>query len=326
MQKETATMKVMVTPREHIWPEITADQMQRLRAAGATEVVVAHDHETRVREIRDCDALIGIIDEDMLEHAGQLRWMQSLSSGVDMFLFPAFVESDIVLTSEKGLVGEHLADHAFGLLLSLTRSIAWATRLRRWDHRLDMRLVNRELTGMTAGLIGLGGTGVAVAKRAHAFGMTCLAIDPDVSTAPDGVELLGGPENLIDMAGRSDVIFVCCPKTSETVGMVNADVIAAMPPGGYLINVTRGGIVDEIALLNAIESGHLTGAGLDVTAEEPLPADSPLWEHNRIIITPHTAGASQHRVGRIIDRVITNLQHLTNGEPLEGVIDKRKGY
>lgn len=319
-------MKVMVTPREHIWPEITAEQMERLKAAGATEVVVAHDRETRVREIRDCDALIGIIDEEMLENAGQLRWMQSLSSGVDMFLFPAFVESDIVLTSEKGLVGAHLADHAFGLLLALTRSIAWATRLRSWDHRLEMRLVNRELTGMTAGLIGLGGTGVAVAQRARAFGMHCLAIDPDVTDAPDGVELLGGPEHLIEMARRSDILFVCCPKTNETLGMVNAQVLSAMPAGGYLVNVTRGGIVDEAALVDAIVSGHLTGAGLDVTAEEPLPANSPLWVHDQIIITPHTAGASQHRIGRIIDRVITNLQNLTNGEPLEGVIDKRKGY
>lgn len=319
-------MKVMITPREHIWPAVTSEQMERLKAAGATEVVIAEDHATRVREIRDCDALIGIIDEDMLENAGQLRWMQSLSSGVDMFLFPAFVESDVVLTSEKGLVGAHLADHAFGLLLSLTRSIAWAARMRRWDKRLEMRLVNRELTGLTAGLIGLGGTGVAVAARAKAFGMSCLAIDPDVTSAPDGVNLLGGPEHLIEMASRSDVLFVCCPKTDETLGMVNADVLAAMPPGGYLINVTRGGIVDETDLLAAIDNGHLTGAGLDVTAEEPLPGDSPLWARDRIIITPHTAGASQHRIGRIIDRVVTNLAHLTNGEPLEGVIDKRKGY
>lgn len=319
-------MKVMVTPREHIWPAITPEQMDRLKAAGATEVIVAEDHETRVREIRDCDVLIGIIDEDMLENAGRLRWMQSLSSGVDMFLFPAFVESDIVLTSEKGLVGPHLADHAFGLLLALTRSIAWATRLRRWDKRLEMRLTNRELTGMTAGLIGFGGTGVAVAERARAFGMHCLAIDPDVTDSPDYVEILGGPDKLVEMAGRSDVLFVCCPKTPETVGMVNAEVLNAMPRGSYVINVTRGGIVDEDDLVAAIESGQLTGAGLDVTAEEPLPDDSPLWDHAQIVITPHTAGASQFRIGRIIDRVCTNLQHLGADEPLEGVIDKRKGY
>lgn len=315
-----------MTPREHIWPAITPDQMARLQSAGATEVVVAEDHESRVRGIRDCDVLIGIIDEDMLENAGQLRWMQSLSSGVDMFLFPAFVESDIILTSEKGLVGPHLADHAFGLLLGLTRSIVWADRLRKWEKRFEMRLINRELSGMTAGLIGLGGTGLAIAERASAFGMNCLAIDPDVTTGPENVEILGGPDRLVDMASRSDVLFVCCPKTDETYGMVDAEVLNAMADGSYLINVTRGGIVDEAALMAAIDNGKLSGAGLDVVAEEPLPDDSPLWNYERILITPHTAGASQFRVGRIIDRICNNLQHLQNGEPLEGVIDKRKGY
>lgn len=319
-------MRVMLTPRQHIWPEVTEEQMARLRAAGADEVIVASDRETQLREIRYADVLIGEINEEMLEHAGRLRWMQSLSSGVDMYLFPAFVESDIVLTSEKGLVGPHLADHAFGLLLALTRSIVWAARQRAWTNRLEMRLANRELTGMTAGIIGYGGTGTSVAERARAFGMSCLAIDPVVTSAPESVELLGGPEKLVEMAGRSDVLFVCCPKTTETVGMVNAEVLSATPRGSYLINVTRGGIVDEDALVQAIESGHLTGAGLDVCAEEPLPDDSPLWDYDRIIITPHIAGASQHRIGRIIDRVCNNLQHLKNDEPLEGVIDKRKGY
>ena len=316
----------MLTPRQHIWPEVTAEQLERLKAAGAEEIIVAGDRETQFSAIRDADVLIGEINEEMLEHAGRLRWMQSLSSGVDMYLFPAFVQSDIVLTSEKGLVGPHLADHAFGLLLALTRSIGWAVRQRSWENRLEMRLVNRELTGMAAGIIGLGGTGISVAERARAFGMSCLAIDPDVTTGPEYVELLGGPEHLLQMARRSDVLFVCCPKTSETVDMVDSGVLGAMPPGGYLINVTRGGIVDEDALIAAIESGHLAGAGLDVTAEEPLPATSPLWSYDQIIITPHIAGASQHRIGRIIDRVCANLQHLQKGETLEGVVDKKKGY
>ena len=319
-------MRIMLTPREHIWPDVTDEQLARLRAAGAEEVIVASDRETQLSAIRDADVLIGVIDEEMLEHAGRLRWMQSLSSGVDMYLSPAFVESDIILTSEKGLVGPHLADHAFGLLLALTRSIGWAIRQRSWENRLEMRLANRELTGMTAGIIGLGGTGISVAERARAFGMSCLAIDPDVTAGPEYVELLGGPEHLVQMARRSDVLFVCCPKTSETIGLVNSDVLSAMPPGGYLINVTRGGIVAEDALIAAIESGHLTGAGVDVTAEEPLPPTSPLWGYDQIIITPHIAGASQHRIGRIIDRVCVNLQHLGNDEPLEGVVDKRKGY
>lgn len=319
-------MRVLMTPRQHIWPEITDEQRQRLEAAGASEVIVATDREAQIEAIRTADVLIGEINEELLEHAGRLRWMQSLSSGVDMFLFPAFVESDVVLTSEKGLVGPHLADHAFGLLLALTRSIARSARQRSWENRLEMRLVNRELTGMTAGIIGLGGTGISVAERALAFGMRSLAIDPDVTTAPDHVGLIGGPDRLGYMAERSDVLFVCCPKTADTINMVDTFTLSAMPEGSYLINVTRGGIVDEGALVEAIESGRLAGAGLDVTAEEPLPSSSPLWDYDNILITPHIAGASQHRIGRIIDRVCANLQHLSAGEELEGVVDKRKGY
>ncbi|HLT21333.1 MAG TPA: D-2-hydroxyacid dehydrogenase [Thermomicrobiales bacterium] len=319
-------MKVLLIPREHIWAEVTDEQAERIRAAGATELVVTNDRERILAEIRDADALIGELDEEMFEHAGQLRWVQSLSSGVDSMLFPAFVESDVILTSEKGLVGPHLADHAFGLLLALTRSIAWAARQRRWDNRLPMRRASRELSRLTAGIVGFGGTGSEVARRAHGFGMRILAIDPDVTERPDYVEALSQPERLIEMASNADVLFVCCPLTRDTYHLIDGDVFDAMPERSYVINVTRGPIIDLEALMAALDSGKLAGAGLDVTEPEPLPDDSPLWGYDNVIITPHTAGASQYRVGRVQNRVIENIGRLSRGEPLEGVIDKRKGY
>lgn len=321
-------MRVLITPREHIWPEITDEQIDGMKAAGASEVVVARDRQAELDEIRNADVFVGSLDPELFERAGRLRWVQSLSSGVDAMLFPEFVASDVVLTSEKGLVGSHLADHAFALLLSLTRSIGWAVRQRqrRWDNRLPMRRANRELTGLAIGIIGLGGTGTAVAERAAAFGMTARAVDPDVTEKLDLVDELTTPDRLVDMATRSDVLAVCCPLTRETRNMVDARVLNAMRPGGYVVNVTRGGIIDENALVEAVESGHLAGAGLDVTAEEPLPDDSPLWSSDRIVITPHTAGASQYRISRVHGRVCRNLIHLANGEPLEGVISKQKGY
>ncbi|MFW6074113.1 MAG: NAD(P)-dependent oxidoreductase, partial [Chloroflexota bacterium] len=205
-------------------------------------------------------------------------------------------------------------------------SILWAGRQRRWENRMEMRRVNRELTGMTAGLIGFGGTGTAIARRAGAFGMKCVAVDPVVTEADGLADWLGKPERLREMARHSEVLFVCCPLTPETRNRVDSEIIHAMPAGGYVINVTRGGIVNEDALYDALHSGHLAGAGLDVTSQEPLPDDSPLWELDNVIITPHTAGASQHRIPRIQDRVIKNIENLANGKPLEGVIDKRKGY
>ena len=319
-------MKVVLIPREHIWAAVTDEQAEEIRAAGATEFVVTGDRDEILREIRDADALIGEIDEEIFEHAGQLRWVQSLSSGVDSMLFPDFVESDVTLTSEKGLVGPHLADHAFGLLLSLTRSLAWAARQRRWDNRLPMRRASRELTRMTAGIIGFGGTGSAVALRANAFGMRSLAVDPDVTERPEYVEALDPPERLQEMASTSDVLFVCCPLTAASYHLVDGSVLSAMPDGGYVINVTRGPIVDPDALVAALESGKLAGAGLDVTEPEPLPDDHPLWSYDNVLISPHTAGASQHRIGRVQRRVIRNIGHLARNEPLEGVIDKHKGY
>ncbi|CAN5487096.1 D-2-hydroxyacid dehydrogenase [soil metagenome] len=319
-------MKVVLVPREHIWASVTDEQAEAIRSAGASELIVTADRAELLREIRDADALIGDIDEEILEHAGQLHWVQSLSSGVDAMLFPAFIESDVILTSEKGLVGPHLADHAFGLLLSLTRSLAWAARQRRWDNRLPMRRASRELTRMTAGIIGFGGTGSAVALRANAFGMRSLAIDPDVTERPEYVQALDPPERLQEMASTADVLFVCCPLTQATYHMVDGPILDAMPPGGFVINVTRGPIVDPDALVSALEREHLAGAGLDVTEPEPLPDDHPLWSFDNVIISPHTAGASQHRVGRVQRRVIRNIRHLAKDEPLEGVINKHKGY
>ena len=319
-------MKIVMIPVEHIWPAVSEEQEARIRAAGAAEFIITSDRDRILAEIRDADGLVGPIDPEIFEHAGQLRWVQSLSSGVDALLFPDFVASDVILTSEKGLVGPHLADHAFGLLLSLTRSLAWAARQRRWDNRLPMRRASRELSQMTAGLIGLGGTGTAVARRAQAFGMASLAVDPVVTERPDFVQALDPPERLIEMAGNSDVLFVCCPLTADTYHLVDASVLEAMPEASYVINVTRGPIVDPEALIDALDSGKLAGAGLDVTEPEPLPDDHPLWSYDNVVISPHTAGASQHRVGRVQERVIRNIGHLASGEPLEGVIDKAKGF
>lgn len=321
-------MRVVIMPRTHIWPEVLPHQVDRLKKAGVEDIIVVTDRNTLLREVRNADALVGEIDPEILEHAGQLKWVQALASGVDAFLFDAFIESEIILTSEKGLVGEHLADHAFGLLLGLTRMIPQAARQRNWDEtmRMRMRMENRELSGKTAAIIGLGGTGTAVARRACAFGLRCLAVDPDVTGSTEHVERIVPPEQLLDVTKESDVIFVCCPKTAETTNMIGTDVFDAMPEAGYVINVTRGGIIDENALMTALDRGKLAGAGLDVTSEEPLPDDHPLWRYENVLITPHTAGASQHRVERILERVFTNIERFQRGEPLEGIIDKRKGY
>jgi phosphoglycerate dehydrogenase-like enzyme len=310
-------------------PEVSERHLQAVEAAGreaGLDVVVAGTREAQIAAIGNAEIAFGGITEEVFRHAGRLRWIQSVGAGVDRYLTPAFVESDVVLTSEKGEVGTHLAEHAFAHLLALTRGINTALRERRWDVRIPIRLAAWELTGRTMGVIGMGGTGVEVARRAHAFGMRVIATDPEPVEQPSFVESLWKPERFHDLLHESDAVVVTCPLTAATRGMFDEAAFAAMQPHAILVNVSRGEIAEMDALIAALREGRIAGAGLDVTPREPLPEDNPLWTMENVIITFHTAGASPYRGDRIVGRFRRNLAHFLAGEPLEGVIDKRKGY
>jgi phosphoglycerate dehydrogenase-like enzyme len=243
-------------------------------------------------------------------------------------LFPAFRDSGTLLTSEKGLVGEHLADHAFGLLLMLTRQLATAHRLGAdaWNHRPEMRRQEIELTGRVLGCIGFGGTGRAMVRRAAAFGMHCQAVDKERVPGSDEVARVQGTDALPELLATSDVVAVCCPLTPETRDLFDDAAFARMKPSAYLVNVTRGEVMNEGALVRALSEQRIAGAALDVAPREPLPSDSPLWRLPNVVMTPHTAGASQFRAARNIDRFVRNLELLRRGSSLEGLVDKIKGY
>ncbi len=290
------------------------------------EVVTPATREDEFIAVADADIAFGGLRPELYAYATRLRWVQTVGAGVDAFLKGKFVEDDAILTSEKGEVGIHLAEHAFALLLALTRGVAIAIRGRRWDTRIEIRKRSWELTGRTAGLVALGGTGVEIAKRAAAFGMRVIAVDPEPVAVPAEVEACWGLDRCDDLLAQSDVVFVSAPLTAESRHMFDAKAFAAMKPDSILINVSRGEIVDGEALLAALDSGHVRAAGLDVTPEEPLPPESRLWDHPHVVVTPHIAGASPLRGDRIVERFRRNLAHFLAGEPLEGVIDKHKGY
>jgi phosphoglycerate dehydrogenase-like enzyme len=266
-------MKLVILRGQFI-PEVGEKQIRAVeeaaQAAGIA-VVSAEDRETQMTEIEDADIGFGYVAREVLPRATRLRWLQSVGAGVDRQLYPEFIDSPITLTSEKGLVGNQLAEHAFAHLLALTRGIGTAIREKRWDARIPIRLAAWELTGRTMGVIGLGGTGVEVARRAAAFGMV-------------------------------------------------------MRRHAVLVNVSRGEVVELEALIAALRDGQIAAAGLDVTPIEPLPPDNPLWSMDNVIISFHTAGASPYRGDRIVERFRRNLARFQAGEPLEGVIDKVKGY
>ena len=319
-------MKVLIVPGLTL-REVTESDLSRMREAGAGEIVVSEPGDA-IRHVADADVVLGHVSKEMFAAAKRLRWVHAISSGVDSFLYDEFKASDVVLTSEKGLVGEHLADHAFGLLLMLTRQLATALKYGPdgWNHRWEMRQHEIELTGLTMGIVGFGGTGRAVARRAAAFGMDVQALDRDpVATSPE-VDRVLGLDDFDGLLESSDVVAVCCPLTPESKGKFNAAAFARMRPSAYLVNVTRGEVMVEDDLVVALESGSIAGAALDVAPREPLPADSRLWSLPNVVMTPHTAGASQFRAPRNIDRFVDNIRRFLAGEPLTGVIDKELGY
>lgn len=321
-------MKILIIPGLTL-PEVSAADIERIEsAAGHNASVVVTSQQDAHAHAADADVILGFVPKTLFDVAKNLRWVHAIASGVDAFLYPEFVESDVMLTSEKGLVGEHLADHGFGLLLMLTRELATAMRLgaESWQHRPEMRRRETELTGQTFGIVGFGGTGRAMARRAAAFGMRCIAVDKDPVPASAEVPAVGTMAGFHDLLGAADVVAICCPLTKATRNLFDAAAFSHMKRNAILVNVTRGEVMEETALIDALQKGAIRGAALDVAPREPLPADSPLWSMANVVMSPHTAGASQFRAARNIDRFIANLEHLVRDEPLEGVIDKTQGY
>ena len=319
-------MKILYTPNM-ICPEIPAADRPRILAAagpGAT-LVEARDTLAQRKEIPDTDVLFGRVPNDVFVEARRLRYYHSIGAGVDAILTPELVASDVVLASEKGEVGIHLAEHAFALLLALTRGIHTALRAPDYTLREPIRREQWELYEQTLGIVGFGGTGRAVAERALGFRMRVLAVDVEDVPGLAGVTLWKS-ERLHDLLGESDVVVICLPLTKATRHMFTRDLFRRMRRHALLINVTRGAIVFGDHLLAALDEGLIGGAGLDVTDPEPLPPGHMLWTHPRAIVTPHTAGGSPRRAGRVIATFIENLQRMRDGRPLLALIDKEKGY
>ena len=278
---------------------------------------------------RECEGLIasyrGI--EDYLVADGKLRWIQSGSAGVEGFLrVPELRDSDIVLTNAKIIQGPEIADHALGLLLNFTRNLkAFNARMPEgWDTTRELPMI--ELEGKTALVIGLGGIGTQIAQRAAAFGMTVIATDPKDIPMHRDVAYVGKPDELDDLLPRADVVFSAVPHTPATEGMIGAREFELMKEGVYLINISRGKIVETDALVAALTSGKVRAAGLDVTDPEPLPTDHALWTMPNVTITPHVATVSDRIGERRLRLLRDNIARFATGRPLRNVVDKQARY
>lgn len=292
------------------------------------QIVRSGTREETLERIADCDALVGDVDEELLRAARRLRWVQSWYAGVEhMINTPGLRDRDIVVTNARIVMGPQLADHVFALLLTLTRNMRfYDDQMAKggWDRQGGLPLL--ELHGKTMLILGLGGAGVQVAERAEAFGMRVLAVDPKDVPMTRAVAYCGKPDELHRLLPEADVVVSCAPATPQTVGMLGAAEFDQMKSGAFVINVSRGRIIDTEALTVALQAGKLGGAGLDVTHPEPLPAGHPLRSMPNVMLTPHIAGYSDGRVPRVEALIRENIGRFVRGLPLRNVVDKAAGY
>jgi phosphoglycerate dehydrogenase-like enzyme len=318
--------KVVITAAGTWYSPLGERELAELRAAAPSLRIVKPDAAQMAAELKDADGVIGAISPEILRAAPKLRWVQIGSAGAERALFPELKSSQVTLTNCRIVQGPEIADHAFALLLALTRQLPMAMRKQQaqdWNTR-DYRPV--ELQGKTALVIGVGGIGTQIAVRAHAFGMRVVGVDPRDLPYMPFLEKTVRPDRLDEVISDADVVFVAAPATSETYHMINGKRLQAMKKGAYFVAVSRGSLYDNAALADALSSGRLAGAGLDVTEVEPLPKDHPFWKLENVVLTPHVAGRSDGESGRYLNLFKENLRRFAAGEPLLHVVDKQKGY
>jgi cyclase len=285
--------------------------------APKVEFIPAKSAEDAAKVVGDADAVVGFCSADIVKAGKSLRWIQAGHAGVEKELSQELKDSKIVLTNTQRISGTQVADQAFALLLALTRKV-------RDPKATDV--VPDELHGKTMLVVGLGGIGTQISRRANAFGMRVMAVDPKDLERPDYVFSLDKPAKLMDLLPKADVVVLACPLTDETRGMMGEKQFAAMKKTAYFINVARGGLVKTPALVKALENKQIAGAGLDVTDPEPLPADSRLAAMSNVALSPHVGGQSPEAADRQWRLFRENVRRFVAGEPLLCVVDKAKGY
>ncbi len=312
-------MKIVLCPPVS---EALCEQVRRT-APGAEVAMAAMDEAHSV--VGDADVIFGMYSEEIIRAARRVKWIQTTSAGMDMLLdIPGVREGRFRLSNASGLHALQVAEHAWALTSALFRGLQQSIR-NQLSHEWKGVPI-RDLYGATAGIVGFGGIGRRYARLARGFEMRILALDVQQSERPDYVEALWGTDRLEDVLSASDVVFIACPFTPQTERLIDERAFRLMKNSAFLINTARGPIVDEAALADALESGEIAGAGLDVFETEPLPETSPLWELENVIITTHSAGASNFRPQRTVDFFCENLRRFMAGVPLLNETDRNVGY
>jgi len=320
-----------------------ARDLERIRAAapGARLVMVSvegladgpvEDVEVMLRGWLSSEAF-----DRLLTRAPRLSWVHSATSGVERALTPAALERGLVVTNARGVFSRPIAEYVMMMILAISRRLPQLLELQR--ERTWQPLEGAELRDVTVGIVGLGSIGRAVGALASGFGCRVVAVrrraeggegsmhgDEEQPFGPLRLDRVGGPATLPELLAESDFIVLAAPLTPETEEMINAETLAMIKPGAWLINVARGRLIDERALLRALRDGELGGAVLDTFRDEPLPPMSTFYDLPNVIVTPHTAWSSGRVLDRSVELFCDNLRRFATGEPLRNVVDPSAGY
>jgi len=302
--------------------------LEQVRSAAPGHEVIDAGQERIADEILEADIFCGHAKVPVpwpeVVRRGRPQWIQSSAAGLDHCLTPETIPSPIVVTSASGLFAEAVAEQTLALLLGLLRDLP--TFFRAQQKREFIRRPTRDLHHATVGIVGLGGNGVRIAEVLRPFRTRIIATDMFTAEKLPCVDELWPAESLDRLLIESDIVILCVPLNAQTQGLIAAPQLARMKPGALLINVARGPIVVENDLVAALKSGHLGGAGLDVTEVEPLPPASLLWDMPNVIITPHVGAQSARRADNTTNLICENLGRYFAGQPLINLVDKRLGY
>ena len=327
-------MRILVSIQQPVraW-QIPSASVEALRER-FPDVVFDHatDDAARARGLADCDvAFTWIMSAAELARAARLEWVHSSAVAVETLCLPELFARNVIVSNSRGVQSPPIGEHVFAVLLALAKQLPFVLERQREQRWAQNELIADRLPwllkGRTLGLIGAGTIGSEIARLAHAFGMKVVAVTRRMKSEPiGGIDELLPSSHLDRLLEQSDVVIVAAPLTPETVSLIGAPQLARMKRGSILINVGRARIVDHEALAEALESGHLGGASLDVFHREPLPPDDRLWTLPNVILTPHTSGFRQGHWDDVIDLFSENLRRFRAGEPVRFRVEPSLGY
>lgn len=338
-----------MTKKIVIHPGVETDRLALITetVAGRAEIINCQTADEALASVPDADAFLGKITPEMLARTRQLKWIQAFTVSLEHYVFPALYEHPCVLTNMRGLFSDVIADQVMGYVICFARNLHIYIR-QQLEHRYEpaggetsrvnnaygpgtvnnMDRATIFLPDTTMLVVGMGAIGSEIARRALCFNIKVRGVDehPERINPPSGMQAVVGTDKLAEELGQADWVVIAAPHTPKTERWFNRDVISQMNQSAYLINIGRGAIVVLSDLVDALKSGQIAGAALDVFEHEPLPRDNPLWDMPNVILTPHTSGYSTVIAGRHLATLRQNIERFLSGQSLINQVDKKAWY